>query len=233
MLNKIHSNNYYANGLPGAAPAANATPQAGPMETIAQGTLGNVQDIKNFQTIMPQDTWNNVFDEWTRNFATEYVLPEWQAQTYNPTVEDMTRSLGNMNQQMGVTGAWRSGGAQNDLQRAAQEALKQEENLRTQYQSDIAKLRDSVLTTWATPTYEDQMRNYNNSPLTDLNLSNISNNAAGIINNLGSQYGVTDASALEELIGNLSNTNMADAPAIPTYDWSAHKANLSLIEQYK
>jgi len=238
LLNGIRKNNYYSasqpwNPQPAAPPAAAIDPRAG----IADATLNKVEPIKNFQDVMPRETWYGVFDEWTRNFANEYVLPEWQEQTYNPAMEDMTRGLGNLNQQMGVSGAWRSGTAQDSLRRAAEESIKEEGLLRQQYQSDIAKLRDQIKTSWALPTYEDQMRGFSGSPLTGMNLGNAGGdtgiNAQQMVQNLSSQYGVTNTNKLGELISGLGDWDPTQTPDATTYDWRVPQGNMSLLEQYR
>jgi hypothetical protein len=237
LLNQIRSNNYYSTTQPWNKSAEQTQPAADPRQAIADATLSKVEPSPSFSDVMPQDTWNSVFDEWTRNFANEYVLPEWQETTYKPAVEDLTRALGNMNQQIGLTGSWRSGTAQNSLRRAADESVKQEEQLRKAYQSDIANLRDTVMTNWANPLYSSQMERYTNAPWRNLNLGEMSNeagiNANTMVNNLASQYGVTDTSKLNALIGSLGDWDPSNKPDVTTYDWTVPKADLSLIEQYR
>lgn len=240
LLNQIRNNNYYTTYQPwnnASTQTAQPTQPVDPRQAIADATLGKVQTSQPFSEVMPQETWNQVFDEWTRNFANEYILPEWQETTYKPAVEDLTRSLGNLNQRIGLTGAWRSGTAQDSLSRAAGEALKQEEQLRKDYQSNIANLRDQIQTNWANPLYTSQMERYTNAPWRNLNLGEMSNeagiNANTMIGNLASQYGITDTNKLNTLIGDLGNWDPSKRPDITTYDWTVPKANLSLIEQYK
>lgn len=238
LLNQIRNNNYFSTTQPWNKTSATTTPAAAdPRQGIADATLNRVEPSPSFSDVMPQETWNSVFDEWTRNFANEYVLPEWQEATYKPAIEDMTRTLGNMNQQIGLTGAWRSGTANNSLARAAEESIKQEEQLRKDYQSDIASLRDAVMTNWANPLYQSQMKRYTNAPWRNLNLGEISNeagiNANTMVNNLASQYGVTDTSKLNALIGSLGDWDPSSKPDTTLYDWTVPKADLSLIEQYR
>lgn len=238
LLNQIRNNNYFSTTQPWNGTSATTTPAAAdPRQGIADATLNKVEPSPSFSDVMPQETWNSVFDEWTRNFANEYVLPEWQETTYKPAIEDMTRTLGNMNQQIGLTGAWRSGTANNSLTRAAEESIKQEEQLRKDYQSDIASLRDAVMTNWANPLYQSQMERYTNAPWRNLNLGEMSNqagiNANTLIGNLASDYGVTDTNKLTGLIGNLGDWDPSSKPDTTLYDWTVPKADLSLIEQYK
>lgn len=239
LLDQIRKNDYFKANQPwNPKPASQpTTTPVDPRQGIADATLNKVEPSPSFSDVMPRDTWNSVFDEWTRNFANEYVLPEWQEATYKPAIEDMTRTLGNMNQQIGLTGAWRSGTANNSLTRAAEESIKQEEQLRKDYQSDIASLRDAVMTNWANPLYQSQMERYTNAPWRNLNLGEMSNqagiNANTLIGNLASDYGVTDTNKLTDLIGNLGNWDPSSKPDKTLYDWTVPKADLSLIEQYK
>lgn len=242
LLDQIKKNNYFKasqpwNPQPAAPAPAPAAPPPDPRAAIAQPVLSKVKETPNFQEVMPQETWNSVFDEWTRNFVNEYVLPEWQEQTYKPEMENMTRALENLNKQIGVSGAWRSGTANASLDRAAEDSIKQEALLRQQYQSGIADLRDTIQKTWATPLYTSQMKQYNNTPWRNLDLGVISNqagiNANTMVNNLASQYGVTDANRLGELIGSLGNWDPSKVPSTTMYDWSVPKGDTSLFEQYK
>jgi hypothetical protein len=120
LLTQIQKNNYFRDYQPwntGATTTATTT-TTDPLAAIADPVLDKVETRKPFTEVMPQETWNAVFDEWTRNFVNEYVLPEWQEETYNPALENMIRGLYNTNQQMGVSGQWRSGVAQSNLERA-------------------------------------------------------------------------------------------------------------------
>ena len=233
LLTQIQKNNYFKDYQPWNTQAATAT-TTDPLAAIADPVLENVQTRKPFSEVMPQETWNAVFDEWTRNFVNEYVLPEWQEEIYNPALEEMIRGLYNINQQMGVSGQWRSGVAQSNLERTAEENLKEEERLRKQYQSDIAALRDKILETWANPLYAKQMEMYNNAPWGDYKLDSdsLTEEAKGMINDLSEQYGITDQASLGDLIGNLGNIVDGETPPIPTHDWSAPIGNIGLIQQY-
>lgn len=239
LLDQIRKNDYFKANQPWnpqPAPQPTATP-VDPRQSIAESTLSKVAPTPNFQEVMPQETWNSVFDEWTRNFVNEYVLPEWQEQTYKPEMENMTRALENLNKQIGVSGSWRSGTANKSLSRAAEDSIKQEALLRQQYQSGIADLRDTIQKTWATPLYTSQMEQYNNTPWRNLDLGIISNqagiNANTMINNLASQYGVSDTNRLGELIGSLGNWDPTNTVNTTRYDWSVPKGDTSLFEQYK
>jgi len=237
LLSQILGNNYFKNYQPWNTQATTATTTAttDPLAAVADPVLDKVETRKPFSEVMPQETWNSVFDEWTRNFVNEYVLPEWQEETYNPALEEMIRGLYNTNQQMGVSGQWRSGVAQSNLQRTAEEGLKQEESLRKQYQSDIANLRDKVLETWANPLYAKQMEMYSNAPWGDykLNSDNLSQEAQGMISDLSTQYGISDQASLGELITGLENIFNGEVPTTPTVrDWTAPVGNIGLIKQY-
>lgn len=237
LLGQIQSNNYFKDYQPWNTQATTATTTAttDPLAAVADPVLDKVETRKPFSEVMPQETWNSVFDEWTRNFVNEYVLPEWQQETYNPALENMIRGLYNTNQQMGVSGQWRSGVAQSNLERTAEENLKEEERLRKQYQSDIAALRDKVLEAWANPLYAKQMEMYNNAPWGDYKLDsdNLSEEAKGMISDLSEQYGISDQASLGELITGLENIFNGEVPTTPTVrDWTAPVGNIGLIQQY-
>ena len=233
LLNQIQKNNYYAAGLPGATTTATNT-TTDPRQAIADAALSNVQTGKPFSEVMPQETWNQVFDEWTRNFANEYMLPEWQKNTYDPTMKSYVQDLGNLNQKIGLAGR-RSVAAEKTLSDAAEEAMRNEENLRTQYQSGLANLRENIKTNWATPLYESQMERYTNAPWRNLNLGDMSE-AAGIdvpsvISELNTAYN-GQLPDLETLMGNLGNWEPTSG-SVPLQDWTVPKGNLDLLSQYK
>lgn len=236
LLDQINKNNYFKSGLPGST-STKTTTTTDPRAAIADATLSKVQTSKPFTEVMPQEIWNSVFDEWTRNFANEYILPEWQENTYKPQLEEMARTLESLNNQIGLSGAWRSGTAQDSLVRASEDSLKQEESLRQQYQDSLAALREDIQNTWASPLYTSQMERYSNAPWRDLNLGDITNqagiDASTTLNSLATQYGVTDTSKLSSLLGNLGNWDPTAQTSQTIYDWSVPKGDLSLLNQYK
>lgn len=228
LLGEIQKNNYFSANQPWNTNTQPATQNT--MEEIANAGLQNAAPIKNFQDILPQDQFYGIFDEWTRNFVNEYVLPEWQEKTYNKGLEDMARALGNLNKQIGVGGAWRSGTARGSLYRAADESLEQEEQLRQDYQSGVAALRDQIRNNWATPIYSNEMEDYMNSPTSGVDLTGLGNE---MVDSLSGQQGVSGVPTIGELIGDLSAENITNRPKPTTYDWSAPVGDLSLIRQYR
>jgi hypothetical protein len=235
LLNQIKNNNYFKDSQPWnpqPAPVQEQAPAVDPRAAIAEPVLEKVQAPKSFQDVIPQDTWNSVFDEWTRNFVTEYVEPEWKEHTYDINMRDMAKSLENLNKQIGLRG--RSGTAQASLDKAADEAVRQEQLMRQEHQGNIANLRNQIQQNWATPLYESEMGQYANSPWRNLNLGDISSQAGidarGMVGDLASQYNITDTNKLNELIGNLGNWNRT-TPTV--YDWSVPQGDVSLFNQYK
>ena len=233
LLNKIQSNNYYKSGLPGTQQQGGSSGK-NPLEDNADELLNNITPQQSFQDVMPQETWNSIFDEWTRNFANEYMLPEWQKNTYDPSMKGYVQDLGNLNQKIGLAGR-RSVAAEKTLSDAAEETMRQEENLRTQYQSGLADLRQNVITNWATPLYKSQMDKYMNSPWADLNLGEMSTGAGldvgGIIDELNQSYN-GQLPDLETLMGNLGDWSPTSG-SVPLQDWTVPKGNLDLLSQYK
>lgn len=233
LLNQIQKNNYFKSGLPGTKTTTTKA-AVDPRQAIADAALKNVVPTKSFSDVMPQETWNSVFDEWTRNFANEYMLPEWQANTYDPTMKGYVQDLGRLNQQIGLAGR-RSVAAEKTLSDASEEAMRNEQNLRTQYQSGLADLRENIKTSWATPLYESQMERYTNAPWRNLNLADMTN-AAGIdvpnvISELNTAYN-GQMPDLNFLMGNLGNWEPTSG-SVPLQDWTVPAGNLSLLSQYK
>jgi len=229
LLGEINKNNYYSASQPWNAASTQGTTQ-GAMEGIADAGLGDAAPIENFQDLLPQDQFYGIFDEWTRNFVNEYVLPEWQEKTYNKELENMAMALGNLNKQMGVSGAWRSGTARGSLYRAADESLEQEEQLRQDYQSQISALRDQIQNQWAAPIYNNEMTDYMNSPTSGIDLTGIGDD---MVDSLSGENGVSGVPTIGDLIGDLSAENIVNRPQPPVHDWSAPIGDLSLINQYR
>ena len=78
LLDQIKKNNYFKTNQPwNPQPVSQpTTAPVDPRQSIAESTLSKVTPTPNFQEIMPQNNWNSIFDEWTRNFVNEYVLPD-------------------------------------------------------------------------------------------------------------------------------------------------------------
>lgn len=230
LLNQLQKNNYFAGGLPGAKPKTAATP-VDPRQAISDATLKNVKPVGNFQDIMPESKWNQPFDEWTRNYVKDYMEPEWRRNVYEPAMKEAQAQLEKLNNKIGGSGNYMSGASSRDLNDASNQILRQEEQMRQDYQDKVQSLRDQVRTTWSDPLYESQMKRYENSPWADVK-GVAGSEIAKTIGNLNSQYGVGGQN-INSLMDSLKNWNPdLNTSPINNYDWRVPGMDTSKIQQY-
>lgn len=212
LLKQIQANNYYASGTPGSAPGGTTNT---PQQTIFDQNAGNIKpnpDIYS-QDVMTQNQWFDPFDEWTRNFVDTYMRPEWERDTYNPQMKQMTQGLNDTNQKMGATNSWRTGTATKGLADMAKEMITEEERMRQQFQEQGLAMRDQIRTSLAVPLYKSNMTRWGDAPWRDMNVGDLDVGAA--VSGAGIQ-----GDALTDLLEQLPTwtPNKADPPKVR--DWT-------------
>jgi len=205
LLNKLKENDYYKGGLPGQQQQTQtqaASTSQGPHERIADESLENVQpntDIYS-EDVMKQNAWFDPFDEWTRNFVNTYMKEEWERDVYNPAMKSMSRNLSEANQATSLSGAWRTGGARNNLADMAKEMMVEEDRMRTAFQDQSVELRDQIRSQLAAPLYNANMTRWGDSVWRDMNLEGADMNE--IRGNLEGSLGGDNLNELLEKINN-------------------------------
>jgi hypothetical protein len=229
LRNQVKSNNYFTSGLPGqtGGTQAQGTGQ-NPQERIAGSHLENVNpDKRSFsEDVMPQDQWNAIFDEWTHNFVQTEMKPEWERENYNPAMRDMTKGIGEANQQLGLSGAWRSGMGRKNLANMAKDMVKQEEGMRRDFQSGTLDTRDAVRSGIASPLYDANMKRWGDSPFNTISTEGV--DTTGGVGGIGGDD-------LEGLINQIGNWTPNDETPAPTLDWTVKPDSIygtNLFNQY-
>lgn len=120
------------------------------------------QDVQSF------DQFKQPFDEWAKQAINQYMLPDYLRYQYNPYVQQQGASLANMNQNIGLTGAWRNAQSKQDLGNAAQSATLGQEQLNTGFNNQALATRDQLISQWALPLYESNMSTYYQAPWRNL-----------------------------------------------------------------
>lgn len=123
----------------------------------------NVSD-QNFSDNMSQEEFGRPFDEWVRNAIDMYMKPDFQRYQYDPYMKNAAGNMANMNQNVGLTGAWRGAKSAYDLNDAAQSQLLGREQLLQDYGNQVMNVRDQFKAGWADPLYRSRMEQYYNSP---------------------------------------------------------------------
>jgi hypothetical protein len=232
LLNKIQSNDYYRGGLPGGTGTISThTTGSGPNphETIAGDQLENTNPGDDIYTedVMPQDQWNSIFDDWTREFVMNEMKPEWEEDTYNPAMRNMNIQMGEANQQLSLTGAWRSSMGRKNLADMAKDMIKQEEGMRKDFQNTSLETRDAIRENLANPLYESNMKRWGDAPWGDQREEDVS------VEDLdGAVPGDTDLGSLIDSINNWTPNPDAE---VPTMDWTVNPDSIynnSLFDQY-
>lgn len=234
LLNQINKNNYYKAGLPGAQTTGGKT--TGGSTNPAEGILGSgTQNIVPntdiySQDVMTQEAWFDPFDEWTRNFVNTYMKPGWERDTYNPAMQQMTKSLSDSNQQTYLSGAGRGSGAQKNLADMAKEMMTEEERMRQGFQEKSVETRDAIRSSLAVPLYTANMERWGDAPWRNIETGGA--DMEEIVGNLGGTLGGTN---LEDLIASLNTWTPVKGDSAPVRDWTVTPTSpykTSLFDQY-
>jgi hypothetical protein len=239
LLNKLKENDYYKGGLPGEKPKQAPAPvqqqqqaPAPPQERIADESLENVQpntDIYS-EDVMKQDAWFDPFDEWTRNFVNTYMKEEWERDVYNPAMKNMTKSLGEANQAVGLSSAWRTSGARENLADMAKEMMVEEDRMRTAFQDQSVERRDQIRSQLAAPLYNANMTRWGDSPWGNMNLEGA--DMEGIRGNLEGSLGGEN---LNDLLSQINSWTPDASGGGTQRDWQVYPDSPyspSLFERY-
>ena len=249
LLNQLKNNDYFNGGLPGSK-SSSKKDNTSTLDSYVDPYTDNVKvDERVYsQDVMPLNEWQGVFDTWTQNFVDTYVRPEWEKDTYNPAMQQMTNDVNRANQDMGNSGRWRTSGAHNKMADMANEAIRQEGNLRRDFNDQTVNIRNAMNENLANPLYEANMRRFVEAPWRNMDMGsemandltnmggNAYNNFVQSLSDQGINYNsVNDVnSAIDSLNSwnpNSSNNN------VTSRDWSTQGNNYggmgtSLFQQY-
>lgn len=136
-------------------------------QSLVDQYLGNLTpDLRQFsEDVMGYDTFASPWNAFMDQFINQSVRPEFLQYQYNPAAFDVLTNLQNTNQQMGLSGGWRSGGLQRDFRN---EAGRQQLGLNAMMrgQSDVENtMRDQVARGVIDPLYNSQMQQFYESNL--------------------------------------------------------------------
>ncbi len=202
MLNAIGQRNFPQAQTTQAPQQQEQAPVAAPQEQIAQDTLKNIQpntDIYS-EDVMKQDAWFDPFDEWTRNFVETQMRPEWERDVYEPAMKEMNQALYQSGQSMGASGGYRHSGMQKSLKDMAENAMKQEETMRRDFQDSTVDVRDAIRSQLAAPLYRSNMQRWGDSPW-----GNINTQGADMNEIAGNLQGTLGGESLEDLLNRVGN----------------------------
>lgn len=123
--------------------------------------------------VMSYDQFSQPFDQWIRQTTDQYLKPDFLRYQYDPFVKQANQQMWDMNQNQGLSGAWRARQSGTDLSNAAQGFNLQGEDLRRQYNDQALQVRDKFLNAWANPLYQSQMQKFYEAPFRNMNLGDI------------------------------------------------------------
>lgn len=230
LLKRIQSNDYYKAGLPGAqlqsTGGSTSTSRAG---TILNDSTQNINDRtkENYsEEVMSQSEWYQPFDEWTRNFAATYMQPEWERDVYDPSMRQLNKGMGDYRQQTGNSGAWRSTMAGRNLAQMGEDAIKEEERMRREFQESVLETRDAIRSNLANPLYESNMKRWYDAPWGGMDY--------GADDLQGSVPGIT-GDDLDSLIKQINTWTPGGSNEGPFQDWTVNpnsKYSQDIFRQY-
>lgn len=161
--------------------------------------------------VMPIEQFEAPFREWVRQAINTYLLPEFLRYEYKPAISKWQNQLYDTNQQMGMTGAWRSGIAKATLNDMANAALRAQEQLTRSFNDRALRVMDTFLKAWADPLYKRQMQIFYNSAWANRNLGKVTPKSKPTLPSLSFYKGPTNTTWQRLLTpfigGNNANTS--------------------------
>lgn len=123
------------------------------------------KDDRVFGTdVMSQDQFNQPFMQWVRNTVDTTLRPEFERYQLNPFLYKSGNDLGNLNQNLGLSGGYRTGAGQVQLQDAAKDAMLQKEQLTRGFNDQAMGVMDQFQSQWMDPLYRQRMTSFYNAP---------------------------------------------------------------------
>ncbi len=116
------------------------------------------------QDVMSPDEFASPFDQWTRQTIEQTLKPEFLRYQYDPFKQQSMRSLQDLNQQQGASGAWRTAAAGRDMNTAIGATQRQEEQLWRQYNDQALQTMDAFKSGWSDPLYKKRMESFYEAP---------------------------------------------------------------------
>ena len=119
--------------------------------------------------IMSQGQFQQPFDAWTSNFINSYAKPQFLRYQYDPYMKQAAQGLGNLNDQIGLSGGWRNSNSANQLNDEAQKQILGQEQLQQGFTDQSLQIQDELKKAWSDPLYQQQLTNYYTAPWRNLN----------------------------------------------------------------
>lgn len=144
------------------------------MQDLLNAYTGKIKvDPRVFsQDVVSQNEFSRPFDAWVNNMVNQYMLPEFNRYTYNPQMEQLNSQLFNINQDTGLSGAWRNAGSRAALNEAAESAIRQQEQMTRGFNDQVLQVRDAFKQSWSDPLYRNRMEEFYNAPWRNLDTGN-------------------------------------------------------------
>lgn len=193
-------------------------------------------DNRVFSTdVMSYDQFASPFKKWIGEAANQYLLPDFLRYQYNPYMQQSGKELGNLNQNIGLSGAWRTAQGGQDLNDAAQQAILGQEQLQSGYNNQLMDVQDQFLKQWVDPLYQSRLTSYYNAPFRNLDLGG---EVLPIENPTNPNISMPQQPALSQQYGfnpsvfkGVSNTGMTGTNGLPyAADMGGNQRNL--LSQY-
>lgn len=169
LLGQTQRPNY---GLPQAAPAPAPAPAApSARDDLLNQYTDKIKPVeKTMAEVLPQDQFGAPFEAWMKNFMETYSKPAFLRYEYDPYMKDTANQLGDLNQNIGLTGAWRNMQSRNDLGQAIQMGQRGAEQMWTNYNDREIGMMDELKKAWVDPLYKQRLTQYYEAPFRDLDM---------------------------------------------------------------
>lgn len=149
-------------------------PNSTMQDLLAQYTSKIKGDNRVFsKDVMGRDQFGQMFDPLLNGIVDNYLRPDYLRYQYDPYMRSKGGELGNLNQQIGLSGAWRSAQSGNDLDSAAQDAMLGQEQLNRQFGDQVLGVKDQFQSGLIDPLYKSRMTNFYENPTRDMDLGNV------------------------------------------------------------
>lgn len=136
------------------------------MQSLLDQYTKNIKvDPRTFSTdVMSQDQFSAPFDAWVKNAVNSYMLPDFMRYEYDPTMRQNLEGLYNTNQDIGLSGGWRTAQSAVDMQNVADQAMRSQEQLTRGFNDQALQTADAFKAAWSDPLYKSRMESFYNAP---------------------------------------------------------------------
>lgn len=143
-------------------------------ELLKEYTDSVKYDPRTFgEDVMSYEQFSDPFRLQQQQIVEDLYRPEFLRYEYNPAVRAAAQELGQANQNIGVSGAWRNADSAQQLSNLAEDRLIQQEQLTRRFNDRVLDMQDRFRQQLVDPLYQQRMVRFYDSPTRNVDTGDI------------------------------------------------------------